>query len=55
MQSNKEVKETDELNQREIAEKLGLSRASIQKIEEQALKKFRRELLRRNIKIADLL
>jgi len=49
------MNEKDELNQREIAERLGLSRTAVQKIEERAFKKIRRELLRRNIKIADLI
>jgi DNA-directed RNA polymerase specialized sigma subunit len=55
MQSNKEVKDINELNQREIAETLGLSRASVQKIEERALEKFRHELRRRNINFTDLI
>lgn len=50
----KNISKTEGMNQREIAEALGLSRAAIQKIEERAIQKFRAALLRKNIKITDL-
>lgn len=45
----------DEMNQREIAEQLGLSRSMVQKIEEQAIQKILYILEKRNIKKEDLL
>lgn len=43
------------MNQREVAERLGVSRALVQKIEERALKKIRRLLAERGIKSDDFL
>jgi DNA-directed RNA polymerase specialized sigma subunit len=43
------------MNQREVAEQLGLSRAMVQKIEEQALAKVRMLLMMRRIYKDDLL
>lgn len=50
----KNLSKTEGMNQREIAEVLGLSRAAIQKIEDRALEKVRKALLYRNIKAKDL-
>ena len=41
------------MNQREVAEALGLSRAMVQKIEEAALNKIRRMLEKKKIKKED--
>ncbi len=43
------------MNQREVAEALGLSRAMVQKIEENALKKLLKVLEEKNFKKEDLL
>jgi len=43
----------NEMNQREVAEALGLSRAMVQKIEENALKKIRMMLDKKKIKKED--
>jgi len=45
----------NQMNQREIAEALGLSRAMVQKIEEKALKKIRLILETKKIKKEDYL
>jgi len=44
----------DGVNQREMAEVLGVSRAMVGHIERKAIAKFKRALARRNIKIEDL-
>ena len=44
-----------EMNQREVAEVLGLSRAMVQKIEERALLKLRMVLIQRGILKEDLI
>ena len=43
------------MNQREVAERLGLSRAMVQKIEERALLKLRMVLIKRGMLKEDLL
>ena len=43
------------MNQREVAEVLGLSRAMVQKIEERALLKLRMVLIKRGMMKEDLL
>ena len=43
------------MNQREVAEALGLSRAMVQKIEERALLKLRMVLIKRGMLKEDLL
>jgi len=45
----------DGVNQREMAEVLGVSRAMVGHIEKKAIAKFKRALAKRNIKIEDLL
>jgi DNA-directed RNA polymerase specialized sigma24 family protein len=55
MQPTKEIKETFFYTIQEIADELGVSTTTIHLIEEQAFKKIRRELWRRNIDISDLL
>jgi DNA-directed RNA polymerase specialized sigma subunit len=45
----------EEMNQREVAEVLGVSRALVQKIEERALKKIRDRLEKQGIKPEDFL
>jgi DNA-directed RNA polymerase specialized sigma subunit len=51
------MKEQDEagLNQREIAEILGVSRSSVQKTEERALMKLRKELKKRKLNQLNLI
>ena len=45
----------DGINQKEVAEALGVSRSAIYQIEQKAIAKFKRALARRNIKIEDLI
>ena len=45
----------DGVNQREMAEVLGVSRAMVSIIEKKAMAKFKRALARKNIKIEDLI
>lgn len=45
----------DGMNQKEVAETLGLSRTMIYHIEKQAVEKFKKALAKRNIDIKDLL
>jgi DNA-directed RNA polymerase specialized sigma subunit len=43
------------MNQQEVADALGISRASVQHIERRAYKKFKRELAKRVKHITDLI
>jgi DNA-directed RNA polymerase specialized sigma subunit len=45
----------DGMNQREVAEALGVSRVAIQQIEKRAIAKFKKELAKRMKNINDLL
>ena len=45
----------DGMNQREVAEALGISRTAVQQIEKRAITKFKRELAKRLKNINDLL
>lgn len=45
----------DGINQKEVAEALGLSRTMVYHIEQTAMEKIRKELAKRNIKIEDLI
>ena len=45
----------DGMNQQEVADALGISRAAVQNIEKRAYKKFRRELAKKLKHITDLL
>ena len=49
------VLDYDGMNQQEVADALGISRASVQHIERRAYKKFKRELAKRIKHITDLL
>ena len=49
------VTDYDGMNQQEVADALGISRASVQHIERRAYKKFKRELAKRIKHITDLL
>jgi DNA-directed RNA polymerase specialized sigma subunit len=51
----KEELEESGLNQREVAEILGVSRSAIQKTEERALMKLRKELKRRKLTKMELI
>jgi DNA-directed RNA polymerase specialized sigma subunit len=51
----KEELEESGLNQREVAEILGVSRSAIQKTEERALMKLRRELKKRKLNQLNLI
>ena len=45
----------DGMNQREVAEALGVSRVAVQQIEKRAIAKFKKELAKRLKNINDLL
>ena len=45
----------DGMNQREVAEVLGISRVAVQQIERRAIAKFKKELAKRLVAIQDLL
>jgi len=45
----------DGMNQREVAEALGISRAAVQQIEKRAIAKFKKELAKRLKNINDML
>lgn len=45
----------DGMNQQEVADKLGISRAAVYQIEQRAFKKFKRELAKRVKHINDLI
>lgn len=45
----------DGMNQQEVADELGISRAAVYQIEQRAFKKFKRELAKRIKNIDDLL
>jgi len=49
------VLDYDGMNQQEVADALGISRASVQHIERRAYKKFKRELAKRVKHITDLI
>jgi DNA-directed RNA polymerase specialized sigma subunit len=49
------VLDYDGMNQQEVADALGISRASVQQIERRAYKKFQRALAKRIKHITDLL
>ena len=45
----------DGMNQREVAEALGITRAAVQNIERRAVAKFKKELAKRLVALQDLL
>ncbi len=45
----------DGMNQREVAEVLGVTRVAVQQAEKRAIAKFKRALANRNIDVKDLL
>jgi DNA-directed RNA polymerase specialized sigma subunit len=49
------VTDYDGMNQQEVADALGISRAAVQQIEKRAYKKFKRALAKRLKHITDLL
>lgn len=49
------VLDYDGMNQQEVADALGISRASVQHVERRAYKKFKRELAKRVKHITDLI
>jgi DNA-directed RNA polymerase specialized sigma subunit len=49
------VTDYDGMNQQEVADALGITRAAVQQIEKRAYKKFKRELSKRLKHITDLL
>lgn len=49
------VSNYDGMNQQEVADELGITRAAVQQIERRAYKKFRKELAKRLTHITDLL
>lgn len=55
MNEPKQEEEQLGLNQREVADILGVSRSAIQKTEERALEKLRRELKKRRITSLNLI
>jgi len=45
----------DGMNQREVAEALGISRVAVQNIEKRAVAKFKKELAKRLVALQDLI
>ncbi len=45
----------DGMNQREVADALGISRVAVQHIEKRAIAKFKKELAKRLVAVQDLL